>query len=82
MTRLRRTTGSWTLAVLISTAVFTGLHAIEQTLPALLLITILSLVFSVVTIWRKSIIPAVVAHALFDFSQFLLMSLTAGDSWT
>lgn len=82
MTRLRRATGSWTAAVLISTAVFAGLHAFDQTLSALLWITILSLVFSAVTIWRRSIIPAIVGHTLFDWSQFLLLSVQAGDSWT
>jgi len=82
MTRLRRGTGSWTVAVLLSTVVFTALHAFDQTASALIAVTILSLVFSVVTIWRRSIIPAVVAHTLFDLSQFLLLYLQAGDSWT
>ena len=82
MTRLRRGTGSWTLAVVLSTAVFTALHAFDQTASALVAVTILSLVFSGVTIWRRSIIPAIVAHALFDLSQFLLLNLQAGDSWT
>jgi membrane protease YdiL (CAAX protease family) len=82
MTRLRRGTGSWTLAVVLSTAVFTGLHAFDQTASALVAVTILSLVFSGVTILRRSIIPAIVAHALFDLSQFLLLNFQAGDSWT
>ncbi len=81
MTRLRRVFGNWPAAVLVSTIVFTALHAFDQTPAALLMIAILSIVFSVLTIWRKSIIPAVIAHALFDFSQFLLMYFTAGDSW-
>lgn len=82
MTRLRRATGSWTLSVLLSTAVFTALHAIDQVSVALVLIATLSMVFSLVTIWRRSIIPAIVAHALFNFSQFCLMSWQAGDAWT
>lgn len=81
MTRLRRATGSWVLAVILSTLVFTSLHAFDQTKVALIMITLLSLVFSVTTIWRRSIIPAIVAHALFDFSQFMLLYLQAGDSW-
>jgi len=82
MTRLRRATGGWTIAVVLSTAVFTALHAFEQTPLALVVVAILSLVFSLVTIWRRSIVPAIIAHALFDLSQLLLLHLQAGDSWT
>lgn len=81
MTRLRRATGGWTSAVVLSTAVFTALHAFEQTPVALVIVAILSLVFSLVTIWRQSIVPAIIAHALFDLSQLLLLHLQAGDSW-
>ena len=82
MTRLRRGTGSWTVAVVLSTMVFTSLHAFDQTSSALVVVTILSLVFSLVTIWRRSIIPAIIAHGLFDLSQLLLLAFQAGDSWT
>lgn len=81
MTRLRRGTGSWTVAVLISTAIFTALHAPDQMPVALVPVAVLSLVFSVVTVWRRSLVPAVVAHTLFDFSQFIGMMLTS-ESWT
>lgn len=81
MTRFRRATGSWVLAVLLSTAIFTALHALDQTHAALISVTILSLVFSVVTIWRRSLVPAIVAHALFDLSQLLGLYYVAGDSW-
>ena len=82
MGRLRRATGSWTVALVLSTVVFTALHAPDQTPGALVFIAILSLVFSIVTIWRRSIVPAVVAHALFDFSQFWQLSNQAGQPWT
>lgn len=75
MTRLRKATGSWIAAALLSTLVFTLLHAGDQTGAALLLILLLSIVFSIMTIWRRSILPAIVAHALFNYSQFLLLSL-------
>ncbi|MCH7704869.1 MAG: CPBP family intramembrane metalloprotease [Planctomycetes bacterium] len=82
MTRLRRGTGSWIVAVLISTMVFTALHASEQTLPALIMISILSIVMSLVTIWRRSIIPAIVGHALFDFTQFIgLYMYSPAEAW-
>ncbi len=81
LTRLRRGTGSWTIAVVISPALFTALHAGEQTLPALVMVTILSLMFSGLTIWRRTIVPAIIAHTLWDLSQFLLMYFSAGDQW-
>ena len=73
MTRLRRATGSWFIAVVVTSAVFTVLHAFEQTRGALITIAVLSVFFSVLTVWRRSIVPAMVAHALFDFSQFLFL---------
>jgi len=82
MTRLRRASGSWVVAVLISTAIFTALHALDQTLAALVPITILSVVFSVATIWRRSIVPAIVAHTLWNFCQFLYLYAAPEDLWT
>lgn len=81
MPRLRRATGSWAIAVLLSTAVFAALHLIDQVPAALVLVTIMSLMLSLVTIWRRSIVPAVVAHALFDFGMFLQLYYLAGDQW-
>jgi len=82
MTRLRRALGSWILAVLVSTVVFTALHAMDQTWPALIAVSILSVVFSVVTIWRRSLVPAIVGHALFNLFQFLWLRSQMGESWT
>jgi len=81
MPRLRRATGSWTAAIFLSTILFTALHAFEQTLAALIMVTLLSLIFSLLTVWRRSILPAIVAHWLFDFSQFLGLYYQAGDAW-
>ncbi|MDO8630302.1 MAG: type II CAAX endopeptidase family protein [Phycisphaerales bacterium] len=81
MPRLRRATGSWAIAVLLSTAVFAALHMIDQVPAALVLVTVLSLTLSLVTIWRRSIVPAVVAHALLDFAMFLQLYYLAGDQW-
>ncbi len=75
MTRLRRATGSWVAGVVLSTLVFALLHLFEQTLTALVPITILSVLFSVVTIWRRSLVPAIVGHALFNFSQVAWMQI-------
>jgi hypothetical protein len=56
--------------------------ALAMMSSALVVVAILSLVFSLATIWRRSIIPAIIAHALFDLSQLLLLYVQAGDSWT
>ena len=82
MTRLRRLTGSWVIAIILSSAAFTSLHALDQTVAALVPVAILSLIFSVVTIWRRSIIPAIVGHALFNLSQVIGLYYMAGDQWT
>lgn len=82
MTRLRRVTGHWWLAVLISTVIFTAPHMIDQTTVALVPIIILSLVFSVVTILRRSLIPAIVAHFLFNWSQFLGLYYHPQGAWS
>lgn len=81
MTRLRRCVGGWVPAVVLSTALFTFLHASVQLGPALVFISLLSLVLSVVTIWRRSLAPAIVAHSAFDFSQFMLLYFSSGESW-
>lgn len=81
MTRLRRGMESWLAAVILSTIVFTALHALDQELVAMPPIAILSLVFSLVTIWRRSLVPAIVGHFLFDLFSFLILHLLAGDAW-
>jgi len=81
MTRLRRATGSWIWAVIGNTAIFVPLHLMDQASAALLAVGALSLTFSIVTIWRRSLVPAIVAHALFDFVMFLQLYYLAGDQW-
>jgi membrane protease YdiL (CAAX protease family) len=82
LTRLRRGTGGWVAAVVISTAVFTSLHAIDQTPAALVPVAVLSVVFSLVTIWRRSLIPAIAGHFLFNLFNMIGLYYIAGDSWT
>lgn len=81
MTRLRRGTKSWTIAVVLSSAVFTALHAPDQTHAALIAITALALVLAIVTILRRSLVPAIVAHMIWDFAQFAFLYYVAGDAW-
>lgn len=81
MPRLRRATNSWLLAVLLSTTVFAALHLKDQAAAASIPIVSLSLTFSVLTIWRRSLVPAMLAHALFDFAMFLTLYYSAGPQW-
>ena len=81
MTRLRRITGGWTAGVLLSTGVFVALHAPSQVPAAMVMIAILSLIMSVATIWRRSLVPAMVAHTLFDLTMLAGLYYEAGAKW-
>ncbi|UCF32807.1 MAG: CPBP family intramembrane metalloprotease [Phycisphaerales bacterium] len=81
MTRLRRLTESWLIAVVLSSIAFTMLHALDQTAAALVPVAILSLIFSVLTIWRRSIVPAIIGHAVFNLTQVVGIYHLAGDQW-
>lgn len=73
MPRIRRLTGGWFTAVLLTTAVFTALHASDQVWTALVAVSMLSILFSVLTIFTRSIIPSIVAHMLWDFTIFVML---------
>ena len=81
MTRLRRLTGGWTWAAIVSSIVFIVPHLVEQKAIALVPIGILAAVFCLVTIWRRSIVPAIVGHWLVNWSQILGLSFVNGDAW-
>lgn len=71
LTRLRRATGSAVLAVVVSAVLFAAPHAATQETVAVVPILMLGLVWAILTLWRRSVIPAVIAHALFDSLQFM-----------
>ena len=81
MTRLRRLTGGWTWAAIASSILFIVPHLFEQKAIALVPIGILAAVFCLVTIWRRSIVPAIIAHWLFDWSQLLGLYVAYGETW-
>lgn len=76
MPRLRRLTRSWTIAVVLSTALFAGLHLPDQNLAAVCALTVVSLVLSTLTIATRSLVPAIAAHFLFNFVQMVIIKLT------
>lgn len=79
--RLRRGAESWVVATLLSTLLFALPHMKDQTWPAIVAISVLGILFSGLTIWRRSLWPGITAHFLFDLSQLLLLYFTAGDRW-
>lgn len=80
MPRLRRVMGSWMAAVVVSTLLFVVLHVGDQERAALIPVAILSLLFSATTIWRRSLVPGIVGHFLFDLSQFIGIQFLRGGT--
>jgi membrane protease YdiL (CAAX protease family) len=81
LTRLRRGLGSWTAAVMLSSALFAVAHTMEQEAAAAVPIFGLGVAFCMFTIWRKSLLPAVIGHALFNSCQILWLYYYNPD-WT
>jgi len=72
--RLRRLTDFWVVAVVLSSAVFAILHLGMQTPVIVVPLFFIGVLFCVVTIWRRSLIPAIVGHFLFDLIAFLVIN--------
>lgn len=79
MTRLRRALGSWTPAVVLSAALFTLAHMGDQKPAVMPIIAGLALIFSLATIWTRSLLPAIVGHFLFNLSQMIGIYLTSPE---
>lgn len=71
---LRRVTGVWWAAVLISSGIFGVLHLMQGVVGALQ-ITGVSIIWSIFFIRTRSLTTVIVAHVLFDFAQFQLLNL-------
>lgn len=71
---LRRVTGGWTAAILISSVIFAVLH-IAQGWLGVVQVFGLSVIFSLAFIWTRSLAAVTLAHFLFDFLQFQLIRL-------
>jgi membrane protease YdiL (CAAX protease family) len=61
------------VGLLISSALFVLAHASYEQPLMLVGITLLSLVYGALVIWRQTIWPAIAAHTLFDAMQLLLI---------
>ncbi len=73
MPRLRRMTGSWTLAVIASSGLFAAAHIGAQETIMVIPLFFMGITFAIVTAWRKSVIPAIIGHGLFNFVQVVAL---------
>ncbi len=75
MVHFRRITGSWTISILICSTGFALMHISTQEVATCIPLFGVAILWSLVTVWRRSVIPAVIGHALFNFIQisFLLL---------
>jgi len=81
LTRLRRATGSAVSAVVFSAILFAAPHVMTQEAIVMVPIFLLGIIWAVLTLWRRSVVAAIIGHALFDASQLIGMYLFFPD-WT
>ena len=73
LTRLRRITGAWWAAVLIGSLLFALPHMAQQVPLTVVPLFVIGVVWSVFTIWRQSLLPAIISHVLFNFVQLMIV---------
>ncbi|UCG15708.1 MAG: CPBP family intramembrane metalloprotease [Phycisphaerales bacterium] len=73
LTRLRRVFGRWWPAVLISSILFALPHMETQMRVMTFPLFMIAVTWALITIWRKSLIPAIIGHALFDFIMLIFV---------
>jgi membrane protease YdiL (CAAX protease family) len=71
LTRLHAITRNWPVAILVGAAIFAVIHY-PQGISAVFMIFVLGLALGGLMAWRKSLVPCIVFHALFDFIQLNL----------
>ncbi len=73
VTHLRRMFGGWILATLISAGLFGLLHVFTQEPIVAIPLTVLGIIWTVFTVWRRSIVASVVGHALYNLGQIWMV---------
>lgn len=71
--RMRRLVGSWTGAVLLTSIIFALLHMYQGPM-GMVMVLMLSIVLGIVFVWRQSLLPVVVAHAVNNFVALFVLS--------
>lgn len=74
LTHLRRATGGWVYAIILSSLVFGALHFVQGWI-AMIQVTGLSIVLCLIFIASRSLLAVGLAHAAFDFCQLQLLQL-------
>jgi membrane protease YdiL (CAAX protease family) len=78
-TRLRRLTHSWAAAALFGSLVFTLLHLEMQAAATAVPLFCMAVLWCGVTWWRRSLVPVILGHTLFDFIQLVSMAVQNPD---
>ena len=73
-------TGSWVAAVVLSSALFAAPHAVMQAAAIIIPLFFIAVLWCVVTMWRRSLVPAVVAHFVLNLVNLLFIADSAPAS--
>ncbi len=73
LTRIRRVTGSAVLAVIISSALFAAPHATNQKSVVVVPLFFIGALWACMVLWRRSLIPSIIAHAAFNSINLLVI---------
>jgi membrane protease YdiL (CAAX protease family) len=73
LTRLRRATGSVAAAVLLSAFLFAAPHMPTQQAITVVPLFLIGVLWGGLTWWQRSLVPAIVAHVVFNLAQILIL---------
>lgn len=76
--RLRRATGSAFLAVAVSSLIFALPHAHSQNWITVVPLFLVACAWAVITLRQRSVVPAIIGHALFDLVQVIGLYYSTG----
>jgi len=80
LTRLNAIFRRWWLTILLASSVFGAVHIYYEGLLAVLVISGLALVMSVLFVWRRSLVPSIVFHWLHNLVIFVLLG-SISQTW-
>jgi len=72
LTRLRRVLGS-VAGLILTSALFAAMHLPTQNAIACIPLFAMALFWGALALWRRSILPVILAHALFDSAQLMIL---------
>lgn len=74
LTHLRRIFRSWTAAVVVAAIFFASLHSTQDS-AVIVPLSLMAVIWSIFAIWRRSLVPAMVAHFIFNYGQLVSLYL-------